>query len=384
MTETADMTVRGRIADELDGRIHGITVTARRGSTHYAVVAHSTSGQGGDRLSLTTVVVDLEDQTVKPTSNSLWVPRSTNALEGLTQTVARATTDVNADDDETPPVETGVGDVEGLLETEVTPDDYEADDGPSPAQGEPPAEVDLLDERLREAGIPTEERYIRLRFGGKDPWSHTRGDVDYLVENYGVYATSDDALVLVDVDRPEDLDAALPETFRVSSPHGPEERCHHYFAVSDLEQYREALGKWNAAPSWGEVRVANQYVVGPGSQLDGCDKGDACDGRCHAEDGGVYEVVDDREIAEVSASWLIDLLEADPAVDLDDAQESGGGAAPVVVDTDTDTDDEAAESGEEDGVECYECGATVPEEDAYVAASDGETTVYACRGGCDA
>lgn len=377
-------TVRDRVEEEIDGRIHGLSVTARRGSTSYVVVSHTTSGNRGDRLCLTTVVVDLDDGTVKPSGNSMWVPGDSGAVTALTRGVARAANDHRDGDVDAPPVEVGDG-AEDLLDTEVEPDDYDGGDdgGLSPAKGEPPEAVHGLDERLREAGVDTVERYIRLEFGDKSPWSHTRGDTEYLVENYGVYATSEDALVFVDVDDPENLDTPLPETYRVSSPHGDVERSHYYYVVDDPEAYREGLGKWNAAPSWGDVRTANQYVVGPGSQLDGCEKGDACDGRCHEPDGGVYEVVDDREIAEVSAEWLLDLLREDGDVEVSPEPDDGG-AAPVVADGGDSSEEEISDEPEDvDDVECHDCGEEIPETEASVLASDGERTVYACRGGCE-
>lgn len=393
-SDGGDPTVRERIEDELDAeQIHGVAVTAKRGQTVYAVVSHSTEQNGGDVVALTTVVVDLEAETVKPSGNSLWVPREAETLEALTRVVARSTSDVaTGRDDEPALASVSDVDVEDLLATEVAPDEFDRDDeGPSPAQGEPPAEVDGLVDRLEAAGIDTAERFIRLRFGGKDPWSHTRGDRDYLVENYGVYATSDDALVLVDVDDPDALEADLVPTYTVSSPHGGDDRAHHYYAVDDLEQYRAALGKYNAGPSWGEVRTANQYVVGPGSQLDGCDKDD-CDGACHTPTGGVYEVVDDREVAEVSAEWLIDLLDADPDVDVDrdadpDEDEDEQGLSVVDVDDESedvpDDVDEAAHTGEPDEVTCIRCDADVPESAAAVYAREGDRVAYVCRGGCE-
>ena len=396
MSEEPSPTVRDRIDEEIDGRIHGIAVTASRGSTTYAVVSHSTSGRGGDRVALTTVVVDLGDDTVKASGNSLWVPRDPNTVEGLTRIVARTRTDVTNDRGDEPAVQSIPGvDAEDLLATEVEPDEY--DGGLSKAEGDAPVPsgADIMAERLREAGVDTEERFNRLKYDRKSPWSHDLGDRDYIVGNYGVYATRDDPLVLVDVDYPERLDTPLPDTLTVSSPHGDDERAHRFFTVDDPERYREALGKWNAGPEWGEIRVANEYVVGPGSKLEavGCTAGDHKDGEdggcdvCSDPSRGFYEIVEDTEIAEVSAEWLIDLA-GGVDEDTEDVREAaatdGGSGDETPEDADVPDDvDEAAHTGEPDEVECHRCGDEIPETEAVVLASDGDTTVWGCRGGCE-
>lgn len=385
------VTVRDRIEEQLDaGTIHGFAVTARRGSTTYAVVSATKDRGHGEVVDLRTVVIDEDAEKVTVSDNGLWVPKDANTLDGLTQLVARTTSDVATGplDD---PLETGIDDVdvEAFLAEEIAPDTYDPDEeddaGLSPAEGEPPEALHTLHDRFREAGIGVEERYIRLREGGKDPWhSHNRGDVEYVSTgyNYGVYAASDDQLVLIDVDDPEAFDAEIPDTFRVSSPHGGDDRAHHYLAVPDVEKVREAFGKWNLGPSWGDVRIANQYVVGPGSQLDGCDKGADCDGRCHAADGGVYRITNDAEIAEVSADWLIDVLSSDPSVS---APTRGETASTTETTEDTADDEEAddeADAGDVEQVTCFRCGDEVPKPEAAVFASDDSQTVYVHRGGC--
>lgn len=375
--EGAERTVRDRIVEQIDGEIHGLSVTAHRSGTTYAVVSASTEQHGGEIVDLRTVVIDEDAETVKVSDNALWIPREPETLEGLTQIVARTTTDVVNDEPIGDPAIVSIDevDVEQLLDREIG-DHYSPDDGDdeddgdlSPAQGEPPSEVEILDERLTDAGIGTDERYIRLRFGGKDPWSHTKGDVEYLVENYGVYATSDDPLVLVDVDEPANLDVEIPETFTVSSPHGGDDRAHYYLAVEGYEQIPDRFGKWNLSPTWGDVRVANQYVVGPGSELDECDK----DGHdCSLPGEGTYEILDDREIATISVEDLVDLLADDPNVD--------------VLEDDPEPEDEQIEDDEDDPepefVTCHRCGMTLPKSDASVLARDGETVVYVHAGGC--
>lgn len=84
--------------------------------------------------------------------------------------------------------------------------------------------------------------------------------------NYGVMAGG--GLVILDVDSYRDsVDSvpepikALPDTFTAKSPHGGE---HRYYVVKDDTS--------NAKANWGEIRAEDQYVVGPGSELDNCDK----------------------------------------------------------------------------------------------------------------
>ena len=265
-------------------------------------------------LDLRTVVVDLPDETVRiHEDNNLWVPKDSDIAGGLARILARTQGDLSGSvDPDADPLTHSAGedvDVEDLLDREVA-DDYEPPEQREWGFGEgPPPQIDKLDRRLDAAGISTDERYNMLEFGDKAPFNHDLWARDDLAGNYGVYATSDDALVLIDVDDPDALDQDLPETFVVSSPHGPDERAHHYFAVENLSEVADEFGKWNFGPEWGEIRANNQYVVGPGSQLDGCRKTE-CDGGCDRPDGGRYRIVNDAEISTVGADWLIDLLDA--------------------------------------------------------------------------
>jgi hypothetical protein len=315
MSDDALPTVRDRIVAQLDAsEIHGVVGTFRNGETSYLVISHSTDRDGvGPVLDLRTVVVDLGDETVRVTDNNLWVPRDSEVAGSLTSVLARTQADLNGSvpSDADPLCESASDDLDAddLLDREVA-DDYQPPETREWGFGEgPPPEIDNLDKRLRDAGIDTSERYNMLEFGDKAPFNHDLWASGDLAGNYGVYATADDALVLVDVDDPDALDADLPETFAVSSPHGPDDRAHHYFAVENLSEVEDEFGKWNFGPEWGEIRVSNQYVVGPGSQLDGCRKTE-CDGGCDRPDGGRYRIVRDTEIATVGADWLIDLLDA--------------------------------------------------------------------------
>lgn len=157
--------------------------------------------------------------------------------------------------------------------------------------------------------------------GGKASGDHSLLKPAAIEGNYGVYATADDRLAILDVDDYGDIEDKsgltalmhLPATFEQGSPHGG---THRIYAVEPddgrfiADVFDDEFGKENLKPSWGEVRVANQYVVGAGSQLDGCDK-DWCD-ECATEDGGQYVVKADREIATIEAEELVAAIRADP------------------------------------------------------------------------
>jgi hypothetical protein len=187
-----------------------------------------------------------------------------------------------------------------------------------------------LAERLDAAGIDP-ERFIQCRDGEKASVDHSRIPHTAVRGEYGIYATASDRLAILDVDdygEIEDtagLDALeeLPATLEQESAHGGR---HHFYAVEPdadgrliAARLEDEFGSKNLTPSWGEVRVANQYVVGAGSQLDGCDK-DGC-AACGREDGGYYSLVADREIATISADTLADVLRADPSLSPDDGDD---------------------------------------------------------------
>lgn len=150
-------------------------------------------------------------------------------------------------------------------------------------------------------------------------------------KNYGVYAG--DGLLFIDIDdyggveRPPAMDK-LPETFTVQSPHGG---AHLYYAVpkNTPELIEAEFGSKNRKCNWGEVRSYNQYVVGPGSQLEGCQK-DWCD-TCPDTDGGWYTVAEDHEIAEVEAQKLVQILRdviADEGNERDEVEVNGSEVQP--------------------------------------------------------
>lgn len=205
-------------------------------------------------------------------------------------------------------------------------------------------------ERLREAGLDV-ERFISCKPGSKASIDHTKLAPEKVEGNYGIYATATDGLLVLDID---DYDgsgdnsgfhalAELPPTLEQRSPHGG---THRLYAVEPSPDGKliaavleEAFGVKNPAPTWGEVQVANKYVVGAGSQLDGCDK-DWCDD-CGTPDGGVYEIANDREIATVTASEIVEVLKADPDVTgVDSTTDDSPNVEPVEApEVDADSDD---------------------------------------------
>lgn len=210
---------------------------------------------------------------------------------------------------------------------------------------------EVLARRLNAAGV-LEDRLIDVIDGAKKSTNrHADRANRYsnfapLTGNYGVYAgpTPDRDTWLIDVDiddystdgdADDGLDAVLdlPETLTIETPHTDGVTGGHRFYVVDdpdlPERIRSFLGRdvVNPTVSWGEVRVEHQYVVGPGSQLDECDKS-WCDA-CATAEGGRYEIATDAPIAEIDTDGLLEVLRADGLgddTDSDsDSRTTGGG-----------------------------------------------------------
>lgn len=377
----ADTTVLDRIVDELDGsEIHAIAVTATRRSTHYAVVAHTTSNSGGDVIDLRTVVVDLDDESVRVTDNGMWIPFDRDAVHAVLKGLARTHTDMAEPDAEgrspagLSAVSTPASEV---LSTPVEDDDEAPSDGWGDewgnGEGPPPDAHDLVS-RLREADLDG-ERFSRLDFGSKTPWER-RTDPDEgrpvgeLLGNFGVETYESGRLVVVDVDYPDEVDRELPETYAVSSASGSDDRAHYYYALPDgVEKYGlyDYYGSWALKPDFGDVWIAGEYVVGPGSRLD---------------DGGTYEVVDDVPIATIKPSELMSIVprSVDEAEGHDDDVEDDE-------DGDADADEDGVEresitgstpdAEDADLVTCSECGRFV-RRGAATLTDLGDGPVYVC------
>jgi len=191
--------------------------------------------------------------------------------------------------------------------------------------------AELVARRLEEAGLET-ERFIDVQDGSKASVDHSQHEPAAVDGNYGVYANGNDQLAILDIDDYGDLEDKsglsalhhLPPTFEQGSPHGG---THRFYRVEPSDDGRlvaaalkDAFGNANLGPSWGEVRVQNQYVVGAGSQLDGCDK-EWCED-CADSEKGYYVAESDQPIATISAEELIDALAADPVLSKGSGEEA--------------------------------------------------------------
>lgn len=383
--EESRTTVLDRIVEQLEPeRIHGIEIHGSNGRAYYGVIAYSGRQNGMDVLDLRTVVIDLRDETVKIHDNGLWIPRFEGAAAALTSIVARAKDDLDGSvSDDAPPLTTSAIDAEAdrILSHEIE-DDYQPEDGDGwgetwgNGQGPPPQIYDFV-ARLEQADVPT-ERFSQLVFGEKVPNERygNRPADQGIYGNYGVETgvpgTTDEAgvdgrvlekdpLVIVDVDYPEDAPLEeIPETYAVSSASGSDDRAHHYFRCPDKEAVRDYFGSWAVKPSWGDIWLAGEYVVGPG---------------CKTEDG-TYDVVTDVPIATLSSEELIELADDgadDPAEADDRLEELDAGHPEPEIEDDPDEDDGP-------DVECYDCGTPLDPGTATLADRDG-SPAYICPGG---
>lgn len=192
---------------------------------------------------------------------------------------------------------------------------------------------ETIAERFGEAGL-AEDRFVSVRDGQKKCVDHDTRHDSPPAGNYGIYAAAKDGLVVLDVDDYNDLDdksglsalTRLEPTLEVGTPH---DGTHRFYRVPMTEDGRliaavlkDEFGtdKGNVLPSWGEARIANQYVVGAGSELTSCHK----DWHDCSEDGeGQYEIQADREIATVSAELLVEVLSEDPKTSLEREDDNG-------------------------------------------------------------
>jgi P4 family phage/plasmid primase-like protien len=175
---------------------------------------------------------------------------------------------------------------------------------------------DTIHRRLSDAGL-SDDRYIDVEDGSKRSYDHDHTYSEPPTGNYGIYGKPTDGLVLVDIDDYEELDdkaglaalADLPATLEQESAHGGTHKLYRVGATDDgaliARVFEDTFGTMNPNPSWGEVRVANQYIVGAGSQLD---------------DGCQYTVQADREVATIAADDLVDVLAADPQIEREDIE----------------------------------------------------------------
>lgn len=181
---------------------------------------------------------------------------------------------------------------------------------------------EVIAARLEESDVRTDTRYVSVADGEKVCYGdHTDPDNRYDSPpsgNYGVYLTAADQLVVLDVDDydGDDLPFDLPDTLVEESPHGGEHLYYHVPVDADGRMpaavFEDEIGAMNPVPSWGEVQVANKYIVAAGSTLDDCGK-EWHD--CSQPAEGDYTVAEDREIATLSAERLVEVLLADPEIE---------------------------------------------------------------------
>jgi hypothetical protein len=173
--------------------------------------------------------------------------------------------------------------------------------------------------RLREADLGT-ERFIDVMDGTKvsNDYQRFEPDSDRLNGNYAIYpgygGKPDSGYVVeIDIDdyegehETESVDA-LPDTLTVSTPHGGE---HRFYALPEdpVATLKQEFGVRNPVPSFGELRIQNGYVLGPGSVLDSCDK-EWHD--CSKPGEGNYHISENRPIAEIGVDDLVEVVRADP------------------------------------------------------------------------
>ncbi|WP_336331124.1 hypothetical protein [Haloarcula sp. CGMCC 1.2071] len=410
--ETADEeieteSVRERLADEVDGDLHGLALSrVEDDGTAHVVISRSTTWDALDEgrpdipvLDIRSVVVD-PDAGVRVHENGIWVPREQGVSEVMTRLLARTTSDLGGSTEgEDPALLSAVDsvDAEDLLSMEVeveeeTPDGQhvgkmESHSGIDPSRpwgygAGPPDEVSYVVDRLQEAGLDPEDHLSRLVWGKKEPMDRVTRPVEELTGNYGIeLQPRDSGLVALDVDYPEHFPGSeLPETLEVSSPHGSNDRRHILYFCEDKERLAEEIGAWAIqSVEWGDLWVGDRYLVGPGSQLSefGCDldpynRGDrgGCES-CEDTEGGLYSVVSDAPIATISADRLLSLLDES---DFGDSIRRNGPADP---DPPEQEDETSAPST------CDSCGSAQDPED-LLEVDVGGSTRYICDGvGCD-
>lgn len=417
-------TRRERIRDVLDGDLVGLTVSHRTSGAVYMIAtrrvdwgdvdAEDAARHNWRGVDKRMIIWDTDDEDVVVTDRGFWVPEDADTMRAEARQASRASSEIDGKVDADDPLVVDATDEDKLdadaflsrsvevvdeeeeregQHTERLRNDDGIDDNRAWGYGGPaPPEAEIVEERLRGAGLDPEDHFFRLKWGTKEPFETvdksqsppSRGRPrDELLGNYGIDCLSRDVgLVCVDVDYPEEFpDDAVPDTFAVSSPHGSDDQRHLLFLCDNKGELKDEIGAWSTqAPEWGDLWAgANRYVVGPGSQLSayGCNEGKhvvedpydvdephGCE-RCESEDAGYYEIVNDAPIMAVSAERLAELV---PDDDEDDVDEAGN---PV-----------STESDAPEGMVVADCCGA-----AYVEDAEGEAFMQAgnrvvCLGGC--
>jgi len=294
------------LEERIDGTIESVVWHRSSGDARIGLV---TSLTDDDRAMLTTVILDVEDDTLRiHGDNSMWLPGDGDVLDAAIRSLARTCSAATDSIDDEEPLRNSLLDLdaEAIGDYQLV-DDYDpSDSGGDWKADEGADEMDVVHERLAEV-LEDPDRMIRLEFGGKAPWEGEPQRIprhpDAIGGNYGVEAGEETDLVIVDVD---DMELApvdeMPETLRVESPHGG---IHLYYHVPGaVAHFADRFDKENPHQEWGEVRAGDGYVVGPGSTLDDC-KHDCCT----PDDPGEY-VLEDAPIETLDPETIADLLVA--------------------------------------------------------------------------
>jgi hypothetical protein len=192
-------------------------------------------------------------------------------------------------------------------------------------------------DRLDEVGVRT-QRFINVPDGEKGGRANTSNHenpdnwmrADEVSGNYGIHPSF--GLFEVDIDDYDgDRDTpaldALDDTLTVVSPHtSADDPGHRYYRVHDdaIAAVFERFGEGDKSYlnlEWGEVKRVGAYTVGPGSQLDGCDK-EWCD-ECAEPDGGYYRLENDAPPAPLTPGELRAVLEEDPNINPPEGDSDG-------------------------------------------------------------
>lgn len=171
---------------------------------------------------------------------------------------------------------------------------------------------------LLEENQVNKERCVKLRDGTKESYTdHTLSQNQYAPRevsgNYGVLAGG--RLLIFDIDlygeeeiNDEILDFLYQHfTFTVRTPHGG---FHLYYLVPEgtAERIKEVLGSYNPEPGGVEVNSRDSYVVGPGSELDGCSK-DWCND-CSEPGKGQYQIDWGLPLAELPVDEFLEVAKS--------------------------------------------------------------------------
>ena len=136
------------------------------------------------------------------------------------------------------------------------------------------------DEQSTVASLFNTERFIPLQDGEKAPITHETQPLQTITGNYGIM--SGNGVIHIDFDGykdgvsvPDKILSLRKDSTSLLTGLTPHRGSHDTYPVPEdaPERIEEVTGKKN--PTIGgcvEVKSHNQYIVGPGSELDGCDK----------------------------------------------------------------------------------------------------------------